>query len=388
MERHTDRLIYLDNAATTAAKPPEVARAVAEAIAGGAGNADRGGLGASLEASRTIFKARQKIARLFGCPQAEQTAFTANSTESLNMAIQGLLRPGDHVITTVMEHNSVLRPLRRMEEQGGRLTVLPVRPGGDWQIPAEAFEAAVCADTRMIVCTHAANLTGDPVDIEAVGKICRRRGILFVLDASQTAGVLDIDMERMNIDVVCFTGHKSLMGPQGTGGLCVRKGVEIRPLLEGGTGIRTYDPRQPLVMPTALEAGTLNGHGLAGLLAALEWREKEGRTAAEREISLAEQFYRGIRELPGVTVYGNFRRRRRAPIVAMNLYGYDSALVAEELYGRFGIQTRAGGHCAPLYHRALGTERQGAVRFSFSCFNTEEEAAEAVRAVSVLSEEG
>ena len=169
MERHTDRLIYLDNAATTAAKPPEVARAVAEAIAGGAGNADRGGLGASLEASRTIFKARQKIARLFGCPQAEQTAFTANSTESLNMAIQGLLRPGDHVITTVMEHNSVLRPLRRMEEQGVRLTVLPVHPGGDWQIPAEAFEAAVCADTRMIVCTHAANLTGDPVDIEAVG---------------------------------------------------------------------------------------------------------------------------------------------------------------------------------------------------------------------------
>lgn len=389
MERHTDRLIYLDNAATTAVKPREVEEAVAEAIGSGRmGNADRGGLGSSLDASRTVYRTREAAASLFGCPWPEQTVFTANSTESLNIAIQGMLEPGDHVITTVMEHNSVLRPLHRMEDLGVRLTVLPLKPEGGWQIPAEEFEQAICPDTKMIVCTHASNLTGDMVDVEAVGRICRRHGLLFVLDASQTAGVFDIDMEKMGIDVVCFTGHKSLMGPQGTGGLCVRKGVEICPLLEGGTGIRTYDRRQPDRMPTALEAGTLNSHGLAGLLAALQWRKSQGKKVMEKELSLAARFYQGVRDLPGVTVYGNFENSLRAPIVTLNLYDYDSGAVGEELFLRFGIQTRTGGHCAPLYHLALGTEKQGAVRFSFSYYNTEEEADLAAAAVKTLAEEG
>ena len=389
MERDTDRLIYLDNAATTAVKPREVTEAVAAALGGGQmGNADRGGLGTSLTASRIVYRTREALSSLFGCPWPEQTVFTANSTESLNIAIQGLLEPGDHVITTVMEHNSVLRPLHRMEDQGVRLTVLPLTPAGGWQIPGEAFERAVCPDTKMIVCTHASNLTGDMIDIEAVGHICRRHGLIFVLDASQTAGVFDIDMERMGIDVVCFTGHKSLMGPQGTGGLCMRKGVKIRPLLEGGTGIRTYDRRQPEQMPTALEAGTLNVHGLAGLLAALEWRKREKDGLRERERTLADRFYRGVKDLPGVTVYGNFENALRAPIVTLNLYDYDSEEVGEELFLRFGIQTRSGGHCAPLCHLALGTEGRGAVRFSFSFFNTEEEIDLAVQAVKTLSEEG
>ena len=390
MGRDTDRLIYLDNAATTAKKPDVVAQAVYDAIQGGRmGNAERGAVGGSLEASRVVYRARKAVAELFGCSSPEQAAFTANSTESLNMAIQGLLEPGAHVITTVMEHNSVLRPLRRMEAQGVEVTVLPLSPADGWQIPAAAFERAIRPNTEAIICTHASNLTGDQVDIQAVGALCRRHGLVFVLDASQTAGVFDIDMETMGIDVVCFTGHKSLFGPQGTGGICVRKGLSVRPLLEGGTGIRTYDRRQPLEMPTALEAGTLNTHGIAGLLAALEWRKEAGEAGLrERELELAAAFYEGVKELPGMTVYGNFERRLRAPIVALNLLDYDSGQVAEELYERFAIQTRSGGHCAPLYHQALGTERQGAVRFSFSCFNTEEDVEAAVRAMEILAKEG
>lgn len=390
MERDTDRLIYLDNAATTVRKPEAVGKAVWEAVSGGTmGNPERGAMGHSLEASRTVFRARQAVSELFGGYGPEQTAFTANSTEALNIAVQGLLDPGSHVITTVMEHNSVLRPLRRMEDAGVKVTVLPLNPGNGWQIQAADFERAVCMDTEMIICTHGANLTGDLTDIEAIGKICRRHGLLFVLDVSQTAGVFDIDMEKMGIDVVCFTGHKSLFGPQGTGGICVRKGVKIRPLLEGGTGIRTYDRRQPDLMPAALEAGTLNGHGIAGLLAALEWRKKTGsHMIREKELKLARMFRDGVKDLPGVRIYGNFEREERAPIVALNLYGYDSGQTAEELYERFGIQTRPGGHCAPLYHRAIGTEGQGAVRFSFSYFNTEEETEAAIEAIRILSEEG
>lgn len=390
MERHTDRLIYLDNAATTVKKPEEVGKAVWEAISGGRmGNPERGAMGDALEASRTVFRARQAVSELFGGPGPEQVAFTANSTEALNMAIQGLLEPGSHVITTVMEHNSVLRPLHRMEDRGVRLTVLPLNPGNGRQIQAEDFEQAICTDTEMIVCTHGANLTGDLTDIGQIGNICRRHGLLFVLDASQTAGVFPIDMEKMGIDAVCFTGHKSLFGPQGTGGICVRKGLKIRPLLEGGTGIRTYDRRQPEHMPASLEAGTLNGHGIAGLLAALEWRRQIGNEAIrEREMKLARMFYEGVKDLPGIRILGNFDREQRVPIVALNLYDYDSGQTAEELYERFGIQTRPGGHCAPLYHKALGTEKQGAVRFSFSYFNSEEETETAVESMKILSEEG
>lgn len=388
MEHMPDRMIYLDNAATTATKPPQVAEAVGKAMEG-SGNAGRGVFGSALDAGRTVYLARKAVSELFHGYGPEQTAFTANSTESLNMAIQGLLEPGDHVISTVMEHNSVLRPLHKMEDQGTEVTFLPLSPENGWQIPAKCFEQAIRSNTKMIVCTHGANLTGDLNDIEAIGDICRRHGILFVLDASQTAGVMEIDMKAMGIDVVCFTGHKSLMGPQGTGGICVRPGVRIKPLLEGGTGVKTYSRRQPEEMPTVLEAGTLNIHGIAGLLSALEWRKQVGEEKIrKKECFLADRFYRKVRELPGVQIYGNFESGQRAPVVALNLYQYDSGEVASELYDRFGIQTRPGGHCAPMYHQALGTVEQGAVRFSFSWFNTEEEADLAADAVKQLSEEG
>lgn len=381
-------MIYLDNAATTVDKPQCVIDAVIQAM-GHMGNAGRGAHDASLDASRMIFETRMKLAELFHADGPEQVAFTANSTEALNMAIQGILSPGDHVITTQLEHNSVLRPLYHMEQQGAELTILEADALGN--ISYGDLEAAMKSSTRAVVCTHASNLTGNMIDLKQVGAICKKRGILLIVDASQSAGVYPVDMQAMQIDVLCFTGHKGLMGPQGTGGICVRKGLFVRPLLMGGSGIHSYLRSHPSGMPTALEAGTLNGHGIAGLHAALSYLEEMGMERLRRqEMELMWLFYDGVSSLPGVTVYGDFSARTmdRAPIVTLNIGSYDSGQVSDELYVRYGISTRAGAHCAPLMHQALGTVEQGAVRFSFSHRNTKEEVREAVRAVKELAEEG
>lgn len=380
-------MIYFDNAATTLYKPDCVAEALVSALCQ-LGNAGRGVHGASLGAARMIYDTRVRLAELFGAECPEQVVFTANSTESLNMAIQGLFVPGDHVITTQMEHNSVLRPLYFMEEKGVELTILPADSRGN--ISLADLETAIRQDTRAVVCTHASNLTGNANDLEQIGKLCHEHGILLVVDASQTAGVLPIHMQDMHIDVVCFTGHKSLLGPQGTGGLCVRKGLVIRPLLMGGSGVQSYRKSHPTQMPAALEAGTLNGHGIAGLHAALGYLKEQGTEhLRDRELALMWQFYNGVRGLPGVRIYGDFtdRRRLRAPIVALNLGNYDSGEVADELAERYGILTRSGAHCAPLMHEALGTVDQGAVRFSFSHSNTEAEVETAVAAMRELAQE-
>ena len=250
------------------------------------------------------------------------------------------------------------------------------------------MEAAIQADTKAVVCTHASNLTGNMIELERVGAMAKRHGLLFVVDASQTAGVWPIDVEKMQIDVLCFTGHKSLLGPQGTGGMYVREGVYIRPLLSGGSGIDTYNEKHPAEMPTALEAGTLNGHGIAGLGAALSWIEKTGMDRIrQRELSLMRRFYNGVFRIPGVTVYGDLETEKRAPVVSLNILDYDSSEVSDELSTVYGIVTRPGAHCAPLMHRALGTVEQGAVRFSFSFFNTEEEVDLAIEAVRELARE-
>lgn len=381
-------MIYLDNAATTFDKPRCVMDAVIQAMCH-MGNAGRGAHGASLDASRLIFDTRVKLANLFGADRPEQVAFTANSTEALNMAIQGVLRPGDHVITTQLEHNSVLRPLYHMEGQGVELTILDADAAGN--ICYEELEAKIRPDTRAVVCTHASNLTGNMIDLMRVGEICKRRGILLVVDASQSAGIYPIDMQAMHIDILCFTGHKGLLGPQGTGGICVRQGLEVRPLLMGGSGVHSYQKSHPAEMPTALEAGTLNGHGIAGLHAALSYLEEKGmEQLCRQEMELMWLFYDGVSSLPGVTIYGDFSSRtmNRAPIVTLNIGDYDSGEVSDELAVRYGISTRAGAHCAPLMHQAMGTVEQGAVRFSFSHRNTREEVLEAVRAVQELAEEG
>ena len=376
-------MIYLDNAATTLQKPQCVIDAVVQAMQS-MGNAARGAHASSLTASRVVYDTRCKIAKLFGCPKSENVVFTCNSTEALNIALNGVFEPGDHVITTDLEHNSVLRPLYRLEKQGIiSLSFVPAdrlgRPDYD------AFTRTLQPNTRAIVCTHASNLTGNLIDIGKVGEIARAHGLLFIVDASQTAGTVPIDMTRMNIDILCFTGHKGLMAPQGTGGLCIREGVEIRPFKVGGSGVHSYDHEQPSPYPTRLEAGTLNSHGIAGLSAALDFIDSIGiDTIFQKEQALMRQFYEGVSKIEGVAVYGDFDAERTA-VVALNIRDYDSGAVSDALYEQYGIATRPGAHCAPRMHQALQTTDRGAVRFSFSWFNTQQEVDCAIAAVAELA---
>lgn len=377
--------IYLDNAATTMHKPDCVIQAVMNAMQH-MGNSGRGAHDVSLDTSRVIFSAREMISDLVNLGNPKQVAFTCNSTEALNTAIMGLFGPGDHIISTVMEHNSVLRPLYVLEKMGAEISFVPCDEKGC--LRTDLLENYVKPNTKAMVCTHASNLTGNANDLELIGKFCKEHGLLFVVDASQTAGVLPIDMQKMNIDVVCFTGHKGLYGPQGTGGLCVREGVEIRPLKSGGSGVHTYMREHPHDMPTALEAGTLNGHGIAGLHAALEFLKETGIDEIhKKEISLMRRFLDGIKDIPCLKLYGDFDTDDRAAVVSLNLGDYDSSEVSDELSYNYEISTRPGAHCAPLMHEAMGTVDQGMVRFSFSWFNTEEDIDTAVRALHELVEE-
>ncbi|KMZ53157.1 aminotransferase class V-fold PLP-dependent enzyme [Dorea sp. D27] len=376
-------MIYMDNAATTMHKPKEVLDAVIQAMSS-MGNAGRGANEASLSASRIIYDTREKLCTLFHAENPRQIVFTANSTESLNMAVKGLLGPGDHVVTTMLEHNSVLRPLYEMSERGTKLTV--VRSSRLGTVKTEDIEAAIRPGTKMIVITNGSNLTGNYVDLKPIGEIAKKHGVLLVVDASQTAGVFPIDVQEMNIDVLCFTGHKGLLGPQGTGGMYVREGLAVRPLKSGGSGVQTFSRTHPSEMPTALEAGTLNGHGIAGLNAALSYLEKEGIDKIRgREQELMWRFYNGVKDIPCVKVYGDYSLKERCAIVALNIGDYDSSEVSDELLTAYGISTRPGGHCAPLMHEALGTVEQGAVRFSFSHYNTDEEVDTAIAAVQELA---
>lgn len=378
-------MVYMDNAATTMHKPKEVVEAVAAAM-GSMGNAGRGANEASLSASRIIYDTREKLCRLFHGENPKQIVFTSNSTESLNIAIKGLLLPGDHVITTMLEHNSVLRPLYEMENEGVALTIVKSDVNG--RICYEDIEAAIRPETKMIVCTNASNLTGNYIDVKRIGEIAAVKNILFVVDASQTAGVFPIDVQEMKIDVLCFTGHKGLLGPQGTGGMYVRPGVDVQPLKSGGTGVKTFSKVHPREMPTALEAGTLNGHGLAGLNAALDYLERTGiNTVRKKEQELMRRFYEGVTSIDGIKVYGDFDTNERCAIVTLNIGDYDSAEVSDALLMDYDISTRPGGHCAPLMHEALGTVEQGAVRFSFSHYNTEAEIDTAIQAIRELAAE-
>ena len=376
-------MIYLDNAATTLHKPQQVIDAVVHAMQS-MGNCARGTHEEALDAARTVYDARVRLASLFGCPLVDHVAFTANSTEALNMAINGLIDPGDHVISTDLEHNSVLRPLYRLEaEHGAELSFVPADKLGN--VDYADFERLMKPNTRAVVCTNASNLTGTVLDIERIAKTAHSHGALVIVDASQTAGCWPIDMEKMGIDVLCFTGHKGLMGPQGTGGICVKEGIEIRPFKVGGSGVQSYSRTHPAEYPTRLEAGTLNGHGIAGLGAAAKFISETGvENIHAKERSLMLRFYEGVKNIEGVTVYGDFTKDKTA-IVALNIWDYESGEVSYELSQGYGIATRPGAHCAPRMHKALGTAEVGAVRFSFSFYNTEEEIDEAVRAVAELA---
>ena len=378
-------MIYFDHAATTLQKPECVIRAVAEAMTA-FGNPGRGVHEPALLAARTVHEARCAMAQLLHAEQPARIAFAANATQSLNTAVKGLVRPGDHVITTALEHNSVLRPLYELEAQGAELTILPADALG--RVREADFEAAIRENTRAIVCTHGSNLTGNLLDIGRIGAMARAHGLLLVVDAAQTAGVIPIDVQRMGIDVLCFTGHKGLLGPQGTGGLYVREGVKVRPLMTGGSGVQSHSRSHPAQMPAALEAGTLNAHALAGLNAGVRYLLAQGIDALrEKELGLMRAFYEGVRGIPGITVYGDLSQRSRCPIVALNVRDYDSARVSDALFAQYGIATRPGAHCAPLMHDALGTGGQGAVRFSFSHSNTPEEIDITISALEEIAQE-
>lgn len=375
-------MIYLDNAATTMKKPQCVIDAVVNAMTN-MGNAGRGANEASLDASRIIYDTREKISDLFNLKNPSRVAFTCNSTESLNTAIKGVLTNEDHAITTSLEHNSVLRPLYELESKGMELSIVPCDENGN--INYDDFEKLIQKNTKAIICTHASNLVGNLLDVKKIGEIAKKHSLVFIVDASQSAGVFPIDMQDMNIDILCFTGHKGLLGPQGTGGLCVRENVAVRPLKVGGSGINTFSKTQPKAMPTILEAGTLNGHALAGLNAALDYLKEEGiGNIQKREEELMFRFYNGIKDIKDIKIYGNFENKRAA-IVAFNVGDIDSAAFSDELSLYHDISTRPGAHCAPLMHKAMNTVDQGAVRFSFSHYNTEEEVDTAINAVKEIA---
>ena len=378
-------MIYLDNAATTMHKPQTVIDAVTQAMCS-LGNAGRGATSGALDAARTIHGCRTKLARFLGCPRADHVCFTPNSTAALNTVINGVVRPGDRVVTTVLEHNSVLRPLNRLAVEQG-VTVEYAGCDANGVLDYDELEQLVTPGTRAVVVTHASNVTGNSVDVARVAAVAHAAGALVIVDASQSAGTAKIDMDTMGVDVVCFTGHKGLMGPQGTGGLAVAEGIDVAPWAMGGTGVRSFDALQPLEWPTRLEAGTLNGHGIAGLSAGLDFIEAQGgvEAIASSERALADRFLAGVREIPEIKLYGAFDQPTRSAIVSLNVGDIDSAEISDALMQGWGIATRPGAHCAPLMHRALGTERQGVVRFSFGYFNTDEEVDTAIDALRDLA---
>ena len=378
-------MIYLDNAATTLQKPPQVEQAVLDALRT-AGNPGRGAHEPTLHAARLVLQARTAMMQLLGAPDPACIAFAPNATTALNTALCGLLRPGDHVITTVCEHNSVLRPLYRLQAQGVELSFTQTDEKG--RLCYAQWENLLQPNTRALVVTGASNVTGNGTDLSRAAAFAHQHGLLLIVDGAQTVGAQPIRVQELGIDVLCFTGHKALLGPQGTGGLYVRPGLAIEPLTVGGSGIHSFAQQHPAQMPTALEAGTLNVHGLAGLCAGVQWILEQGvEQLAAKESALARLFYENVCTAPGVTIYGDLEQPVRAPIVSLNIGTEDSARVADILWEDYGICVRAGAHCAPLMHEALGTVEQGVVRFSFSHFNTEQEVLQAADAVCQLAQE-
>ena len=377
-------MIYLDNAATSLQKPKEVEEAMIHALHT-MGNPGRGAHDATLQAGRCVYQVREQLAQLFHAESAECIAFTSNATEALNTAIQGLFQKGDHVITTVCEHNSVLRPLYRLQKQGVEISFLPADAQGI--LDYNKLHALIKENTKAVIVTHASNLTGNITDLERIKKEILQKKILLLVDGSQTAGILPVDVQQIGIDVFCFTGHKGLMGPQGTGGLYVRPGVKVNPLKVGGSGIHSFDHEHPAAMPEHLEAGTLNVHGIAGLGGAFHYLNQIGiESIIHREQYLIKRLEDQIRDIPGIHLYGNPDNSQRVGILSFNMGNEDSAYVADWLFEEHGIAVRAGAHCAPLMHETLGTKMQGAVRISVSHKNTEEEIDATAKALIELSQ--
>lgn len=377
-------MIYFDNAATSLYKPDCVADAVYDAIKT-LGNPGRGAHDVSLSAARTVYLARKEISDLLGAENAMTISFSSNATEALNTAILGLFSSGDAVISTVCEHNSVLRPLYLLEQQGIKVDYIKTDTNGT--LLYDEIEKYITANTKAFIFTHASNVTGNVTDFNVLKKLRKKYDIMLIVDGAQTAGAMPVDVK--DFDIFCFTGHKSLLGPQGTGGLYVKPGIKIRPLKSGGSGVHSFEKLHPDRMPEALEAGTLNCHGIAGLKEAVEYINKEGVKKIQQQKSvLTYYFYERLKELRGVTVYGDFSSDCRAAVVSLNIPDLDADYVSDALWNKYKIAVRAGVHCAPMMHTALGTANKGAVRFSFGINNTTEEIDTAINAIYKIQTKG
>jgi cysteine desulfurase family protein len=376
-------LIYMDNAATSWPKAPGVAEAMAAFMAQGAGSPGRGGHALSLQASRALFVCRNQIAELIGVSDASRIIFAANATHALNMGLFGLLAPGDHCLTTSMEHNAVIRPLQELSRRGVELTIL--RCAGDGTLEAEAVRRAIKSNTKLVAITHASNVCGTLLPLAEIAAITREADVRLLVDAAQTAGVMPLCCEALGVDLLAAPGHKSLLGPTGTGFLYVRAGIELAPLLYGGTGSQSELPHMPEVLPDRLESGTLNAVGIVGLSHALDYLAARSLgTIREHEAKLAQRLRTRLAAIRGVTLYGS---GVGAPIVACNVRGLGSTEVAHILDASFGIAARAGLHCAPLAHETLGTLAQGVVRLSPGPFSTAGEIDRVAEAIEQIAEE-
>jgi len=373
-------MIYLDNAATSFPKPNGMLRAMAECMNEYCGNPGRSGHRMSMKTGEEIYKARKEIGKLFHIGDCSRVVFTSNTTEALNLGIKGILESGDHVITTSMEHNSVLRPLKMLEDIGVETTI--IKCDWDGSLNAEMLKKEIRQNTRMIVSTHASNVTGTILPIKEIGELAKQSNILFLVDAAQSAGAIPIDVDDMKIDLLALPGHKGLLGPMGTGVLYVNEKIKLKPLKEGGTGTKSRDLNHPIDFPDGYEAGTVNAPGIVGLGFSSSYISRIGidniRAYEEELISDLDE---SLRNMKGVTIYGPWNCREKTGIVTFNLHKMGCEEVCEKLSSEYGIASRGGYHCAALAHKTIGTYDTGAVRLSVGPFNTRRDISMAIDAV-------
>ncbi|WP_296645709.1 aminotransferase class V-fold PLP-dependent enzyme [Romboutsia sp. 13368] len=377
-------MIYLDNAATTFPKPEAVYDAMMDCMKNYCANPGRAGHKLAMKAAREIYDTRENIAKLLNIDNPMNIVFTNNATDSLNLAIKGVVKEGDHIITTSMEHNSVIRPIKALEKIGIENTIVKCDEQGFLNI--DDLEKAIKPNTKLIVTTHASNVCGTLIDIKSVSEIARKHNVLYLIDASQTLGVYDIDLKDIKADMLAAPGHKGLLGPQGTGILYIREGLSLDILKEGGTGSRSEDLFQPDLVPDKYESGTHNTPGIVGLNEGVKFIFKEGiEKIKKHEEELCKYMLERLEEIPNIKIYGPKDAKKRASVISINIGNMDSGEITFLLDSEYDIATRSGIHCAPLAHKTLDTLEQGAVRFSIGYFNTKEEIDKSIDALKEIS---
>lgn len=379
--------IYLDNASTTFPKPDCVPTAMADFIRNLGTNISRGTYSAAYDTEEIVFETREQLCRLFHFPDCKNVIFTPNVTTSLNIVLKGLLKSGDHILTSAMEHNAVMRPLIQLTGQGISIDRIPCTIQGE--LNTDQMESLLTPETKAIVMTHASNVCGTLMPIEEVGLFCKKHGLYFIVDAAQTAGVFPIDMEAMHIDALCFTGHKGLLGPQGSGGFLIRDELagELTPLISGGTGSISHLEDVPDFLPDRFEPGTPNLPGIVGLHASLSYIEETGLLEIQKkELALTDLFLQEVKSIQNLHLVGREDIKNRTAVISMQTHNIDIADAAFRLDHEYGIMTRVGLHCAPNAHKTLHTYPTGTIRFSFGHYNTEEEILTAVKALRTLSQ--